>query len=56
MSSMKIGNLLVFLVTLTSAELLPLNYTHEGDDLLGFLSVPVNASADNPVPAIVIIP
>jgi hypothetical protein len=40
----------------TMAELLLRNYTHEGDDLLGFLSVPVNASADSPIPAIVIVP
>lgn len=37
-------------------DVVPINYTHEGYALQGFKATPDVATADNPVPAIVIIP
>jgi len=39
-----------------TAELVPVEYSHEGDDLLGFMVAPANMTNGTMLPAIVIIP
>ena len=40
----------------SSPEVQPVNYTHAGDLLQGYLSIPAVATPDFPVPAVVVIP
>lgn len=40
----------------SSPEVQPVNYTHAGDVLQGYLSIPTAASADFPVPAVIVVP
>jgi hypothetical protein len=46
--------LLTQLIVVVQSEVVPVNYTHNGDELIGYLAVP--SSGSGPFPAVVIIP